>query len=185
MESTKIKKIFLPIVIVLAVLTVAFIALTVVVKVTGGHPSSASSQKAKESTEVEAESNEVSYVSNYKLSGYSSSGTSDAKEDTTVSDKLSDTEGYILPTSDTVQLTDADLAGLSAQELTYARNEIYARHGYVFESPELNDYFAQKSWYTADATFTQEAASAQEQANADFIKQYQETNNLGYEVQKK
>jgi hypothetical protein len=33
------------------------------------------------------------------------------------------------------------------------RNEIYARNGYIFSSPELNDYFLSKSWYRPKKDF--------------------------------
>ncbi len=35
----------------------------------------------------------------------------------------------------------------SFQELRIARNEIYAKHGYIFKSNELSDYFKQLEWY--------------------------------------
>lgn len=38
---------------------------------------------------------------------------------------------YLLPQSDSVYLTDVDIAGFSLQKLNYARNEIYARHGRI------------------------------------------------------
>ena len=34
---------------------------------------------------------------------------------------------YLLPQSDSVYLTDVDIAGFSLQKLNYARNEIYAK----------------------------------------------------------
>lgn len=36
---------------------------------------------------------------------------------------------------------------MSLQQLNYAKNEIYARKGRVFQSPELQNYFGSKSWY--------------------------------------
>ena len=41
---------------------------------------------------------------------------------------------YVLPDSDTKLLTDADVSGLSAYDLYLARNEIFARHGRMFEN---------------------------------------------------
>lgn len=55
---------------------------------------------------------------------------------------------YIISDSDTRILTDADVAGMELWEINYAKNEIYARHGYIFESRELQNYFGSKSWYT-------------------------------------
>ena len=72
--------------------------------------------------------------------------------------------------------------GLTAQELTYARNEIYARYGYVFDSKELNDYFATKSWYTVNSAATDDSLSDLEKKNAEFIRIYQENNQLKYDV---
>lgn len=55
---------------------------------------------------------------------------------------------YIIPYSDTVLLTQSDLAGLSEYELYLARNEIYARYGRKFVNVDLNTYFNSKDWYT-------------------------------------
>ena len=39
------------------------------------------------------------------------------------------------------------LEGLSKDQLAYARNEIYARHGRRFQDQMFQDYFNAKSWY--------------------------------------
>ena len=54
---------------------------------------------------------------------------------------------YILPQSSSVPLTSADLYGLSKDQLRLARNEIYARHGRMFNDQSLQAYFNSKSWY--------------------------------------
>ena len=54
---------------------------------------------------------------------------------------------YIISDSDSRILTDADVDGLELWQINYAKNEIYARHGYIFESNELQNYFNSKSWY--------------------------------------
>ena len=54
---------------------------------------------------------------------------------------------YIFPDSASRYLTDADVEGLTIQEINYGKNEIYARHGRRFQSQELMDYFESKSWY--------------------------------------
>lgn len=89
---------------------------------------------------------------------------------------------FIIPYSSDILLTESDLEGLSAKELTYARNEIYARHGYVFKSSELNDYFNGMSWYLPNPNFDGTLYGVEE-ANAIFIKTYQEENNLQYKPQ--
>jgi YARHG domain len=55
--------------------------------------------------------------------------------------------GSIFPDSSTRLLTPNDLANLSSWQLKVARNEIYARKGRYFETPELRDYFDKMSWY--------------------------------------
>jgi len=50
--------------------------------------------------------------------------------------------------SSTQMLTSDDVSSLSAWELSVARNEIYARHGYVFKKNiQIKAYFENKSWY--------------------------------------
>lgn len=57
-----------------------------------------------------------------------------------------------------------------------ARNEIYARHGRIFEDEELNEYFQSKSWYegylTADE-FDDSVLSDIERKNLDTIVNYE------------
>jgi hypothetical protein len=50
---------------------------------------------------------------------------------------------YILPNGDLMY----DLDVLSDKELRLARNEIFARRGYIFSDAEMADYFAKKGWY--------------------------------------
>ena len=40
------------------------------------------------------------------------------------------------------------MKSLSSHELAVARNEIYARHGYIFVSDEWKDFFIDRPWYT-------------------------------------
>lgn len=55
---------------------------------------------------------------------------------------------YIFPDSGTVELTREEVKGHTKEELRFARNEIYARHGVIFDVEELDTYFQSKSWYT-------------------------------------
>ena len=57
------------------------------------------------------------------------------------------TSDYLLPNSDTEYVTEEDLADLTWEECCLARNEIYARHGRIFLTPEIAAYFESKSWY--------------------------------------
>ncbi|MDO5516281.1 MAG: YARHG domain-containing protein [Clostridium sp.] len=60
---------------------------------------------------------------------------------------------YILPNSDKAYLTEEDLSGLSKEKLALARNEIFARHGYVFKEEPFKSYFEGKSWYSKNPDF--------------------------------
>ena len=40
-----------------------------------------------------------------------------------------------------------ELAALSPGELELMRNEIYARHGWIFRRPDLRNYFESQPWY--------------------------------------
>lgn len=57
------------------------------------------------------------------------------------------TSEFIIPDSDSRYLSREELSNMSLQQLNYAKNEIYARKGRVFQSPELQNYFGSKSWY--------------------------------------
>lgn len=99
------------------------------------------------------------------------------------SDNTTDTAAsngdYIFPNSDKEYLTDADVSGLSKEQLRIARNEIMARHGRIFDSQDLKDYFGSKSWYNGtispsefDANLNSRLSSV-EIANIEMIKKYE------------
>lgn len=60
---------------------------------------------------------------------------------------------YIFSDSSTRYLTDNEVSSLSKEQLGYARNEIYARHGYVFKTEKYAQYFSSKSWYKPNPSF--------------------------------
>ena len=61
-------------------------------------------------------------------------------------------------------------------ENTYARNEIYARHGYVFKEDKFKNYFKTKSWYKENPSFTGDDSKLNEyeKANRDLFKKYED-----------
>lgn len=84
--------------------------------------------------------------------------------------------GYILPDSATRRLTQADVAGLTWEQCCLARNEIYARHGRIFQTPRIAAYFEAQSWYhgtVPGASFDNNTLSPIEHANADFLANYE------------
>lgn len=93
---------------------------------------------------------------------------------------MDDENGVFLPDSSSTALTDDDLSALNPQQLTYARNEIYARHGAIFKSQELNSYFQGKTWYHATTQVSDIHLSDIELQNASKILDYQKANNKDY-----
>ena len=53
---------------------------------------------------------------------------------------------YILPDSDTIKLTSEQVKELSNDDLNIAKNEMYARHGRIFEDGFLSSYFQGTTW---------------------------------------
>lgn len=80
----------------------------------------------------------------------------------------------------TYRFSESDLSPLSAKELTCLRNSVYAKHGYVFKSQELNNYFKQFGWYHPDSSVTDASLNSTEKTNVQFIKNYQEQNGKTY-----
>lgn len=54
---------------------------------------------------------------------------------------------YIVEGSDTRSLTPTEINSMDANTKQMAINEIYARHGRLFDTPEIQAYFNSKSWY--------------------------------------
>ncbi|TKD70708.1 YARHG domain-containing protein [Pseudalkalibacillus hwajinpoensis] len=80
---------------------------------------------------------------------------------------------YILPNSDVIKLHESDLSWFSEDELRLARNEIFARHGYVFKSDELERYFSDQSWYYPDPYYDGSLSSI-EDYNVKLIEKMEE-----------
>ena len=60
-----------------------------------------------------------------------------------------------------------------------ARNEIYARHGRIFEDEGLNNYFNRQTWYVGYQTaeeFDDAELSDVERKNLDTIVKYEKEN---------
>ncbi len=79
---------------------------------------------------------------------------------------------YILPESDSRYYTTEELSSLSKSQLRIARNEIYARHGRMFDSSDLQAYFDSQSWYNGTikaADFDESVLNKYEKANISTI----------------
>ena len=84
--------------------------------------------------------------------------------------------GYIIWDSDQRYLEDDDISWFTPDELRLARNEIFARHGRLFDSPDLQDHFDRMSWYNghiAPANFSHDVLNSYERANIELILEWE------------
>ena len=90
---------------------------------------------------------------------------------------------YIFPDSDSRRLTEGELSVLSQDVLRIAKNEIYARHGRMFASEDLQLYFGSKSWYSGTIPgeqFSESVFNQIEKDNIALIQQYIDQGGTGY-----
>lgn len=88
---------------------------------------------------------------------------------------------FIFPYSDTEYLEISDVEDLTAEECRIARNEIYARHGRIFQDEALQAYFEQFDWYEGFYTaeeFDESVLNEIEISNRDLIIEYE--TEMGY-----
>lgn len=96
---------------------------------------------------------------------------------TTTEKKEEKKSQYIFEDSDKKYLSDKDVSNLSDKTLRLARNEIFARHGYIFNSSDLKEYFESQSWYepkVSSDNFNEDILNKYEKANIDFLKSYED-----------
>lgn len=88
---------------------------------------------------------------------------------------------YYFADSNSRYLSEADLAGLNASTVRFARNEIFARLGRTFNDPALQNYFNSKPWYVpkyTPETFDESIMNQYEVANVQLMYNYEK--KLGY-----
>lgn len=89
---------------------------------------------------------------------------------------------YILPDSDSRAYTYDELSSLSNDELRLAINEIYARHGRIFDAADLQNYFNSKSWYNGTVSaddFSESVFNTYEKSNVDLLSSIREGTATG------
>jgi hypothetical protein len=70
-------------------------------------------------------------------------------------------------------IAEAMLRGLSLHELRLLRNEIYARHGRIFKTIWLQQYFGSQPWYDPNEDFKDEELSGPDKTNVETIVAYE------------
>ncbi|MBU3176569.1 YARHG domain-containing protein [Clostridium estertheticum] len=94
---------------------------------------------------------------------------------TTSANKTDSTDSYIFSKSSSENLLESDVSTLVKGDLSLARNEIFARHGFVFKSEPFKSYFSNKSWYKQNSLFkgTDSELNAKELYNVQLILKYE------------
>ena len=86
------------------------------------------------------------------------------------------TGDFIIADSNSRYISASELERFSKEELSYARNEIYARHGRKFKDEGIQKYFDSKEWYEgtiAPEDFSESMLNDYEIKNAETILSYE------------
>jgi len=88
--------------------------------------------------------------------------------------EITGVDSFAVRNSQNRYLEAEDLKELNEDQLIIARNEIYARHGYVFTDVDLQTYFCTKSWYVPVGTvFSESSFNEYESNNLKLIEIYE------------
>lgn len=71
------------------------------------------------------------------------------------------------------EATYEDLDGKSDKELRIMRNYIFARHGYMFRSQDLQEYFSNYPWYSPRYSDVTRDLNSIEMSNIEYIKRFE------------
>lgn len=74
-------------------------------------------------------------------------------ENSDINTNFNDGDLYLISDSDVRYLNKEELSIYNKEELALIRNEIYARHGYIFNQEPFKSYFNQKEWYIPNSYF--------------------------------
>ncbi|MBQ8505828.1 MAG: YARHG domain-containing protein [Clostridia bacterium] len=77
---------------------------------------------------------------------------------------------FLLPDSDVYLYSADELEMYDAETLALMRNEILARHGYVFQKEAYREYFGSQGWYSENPDFSYDQLNAVEMENVETIK---------------
>lgn len=90
---------------------------------------------------------------------------------------------YILPESDARYYTASELRRMNLYDLYLARNEIFARHGRLFNNHDLQTYFDAQPWYRGVIVpdrFDESVLNDYERTNANLILEIEQSQDSPY-----
>lgn len=88
--------------------------------------------------------------------------------------------GIVFSNSSDELIDEADIQSLSDDELRYAINELYARHGYSFNDEELKKYYEKYDWYhpsIAPEDFSTDMFNDVERENIETMQRERDSRN--------
>ncbi|RDY26490.1 YARHG domain-containing protein [Romboutsia weinsteinii] len=82
---------------------------------------------------------------------------------------------YFIPDSDRRHLTSSELSCYDKDSLGFIRNEIFARHGYIFKTEPYKSYFNSMPWYIPNlyASGSVSSLNSIEKANVNLILKFE------------
>ena len=84
-------------------------------------------------------------------------------------------DSFAYPDSGNRVWSYGDVNGMTAGQVRYCINEIYAKHGYIFQNENWLNYFKQKTWYSPTipkASFGDHYLNSTEVANVKLLNRY-------------
>ena len=93
--------------------------------------------------------------------------------DTVAKTESEEQADFLFPT-DTTLITEEVLDSHTREEVAIIRNEIYARHGYIFKTEPFITYFNEKSWYKKNESFHEGMLNDIERKNREIIVSYEQ-----------
>ena len=104
--------------------------------------------------------------------------TSNTDEEET--EELSGEDGIIFPNSSEKEISESEIKELSDEELRYAINELYARHGYIFKDEGLLAYYEKYDWYEKSVKpddFSMDLFNEVEKTNVEALQKERDSRN--------
>jgi len=98
---------------------------------------------------------------------------SDVTGSTSGNNNSSASNSSIFPQASDRPLSIEDVENLNGWELKIMRNEIYARHGYIFRTEEMKEYFNSQRWYEPKYENVDDMLTKVEKQNIKLIKRYE------------
>lgn len=93
-------------------------------------------------------------------------------EETNYTNEDIEKDAFLFP-SDSVLITEEELEKLDDKTVELIKNEIYARHGYIFTNRALKKYFESFNWYEPSEEYSPNLLNPTEKANLKTIKKFQ------------